>query len=224
MVDSGVFEKVKRSELPSGVKIIGTTGVMNKKSSGTLCGRVNVGGFKQVKGQHYDGSSISVPVTNGMAIKMALTLMLASGSIAHVVDMKGAFLHGKFEDGEMIYIKVPLGFEEFYDDDTLLLLKKWLYGLKQATMAFYRKLLVATRNIGLNRSSANPFLYYKWEGGRLVIMISWIDDNMIIGPTDLVLKLKNDLMIQFKCDDCRALTEYIGNKIEHMGKGSIRMV
>ncbi len=42
MVDSGVFKKVKRCELPSKVKIIDTTQAMKKKSSGTLCGRVNV--------------------------------------------------------------------------------------------------------------------------------------------------------------------------------------
>jgi hypothetical protein len=44
----------------------------------------------------------------------------------------------------------------------------------------------------------------------------WIDDNMIVGPLDLVLKLKSNLMEQFKCDDCGVLTEYIGNKIEHV--------
>ncbi len=81
---------------------------MKKNSSGLLRGRVNVQGFKQVEGQHYDGSSISAPVTNGMTTKIALTLMLASGGIAHVVGVKGAFLNGKLEDGEKIYIKVPL--------------------------------------------------------------------------------------------------------------------
>jgi hypothetical protein len=94
-----------------------------KRFSGTLHGSVNVRGFKQVEGQNYDGSIISAPVTNGMAIRMALTLMLASRSIAHVVNVKGAFLYGKFEDLEKINIKVTLGFEEFYNDDTVLLLK-----------------------------------------------------------------------------------------------------
>ncbi len=87
MVDSGVFEKVKRSEFPSEVKIIDTAWTMKKKSSGTLCGRVNVQEFKKVERQHYDGSSISAPATNGMTIRVALTLMLASGNIAHVVDI-----------------------------------------------------------------------------------------------------------------------------------------
>jgi hypothetical protein len=85
--------------------------------------------------------------------------MLASGGIAHVVDIKGALLYGKFEDGEKIYIKIWLGFEEFYDDNTVLLLKKCLNGLRKAAMAFYRKILAAASKIGLKRCSADPCLY-----------------------------------------------------------------
>ncbi len=66
-----------------------------------------------------------------------------------------------------MYLKIPLGFEEFYSSDMALLLKKTLYGLKQAAMAFYRKLLAATANIGLKRSSADPCLYTTsgWRAG-----------------------------------------------------------
>ncbi len=152
---------------------------------------------------------------------MSLTLMLMQGGIAHVVDMKGAFLYGEFKDRKKVHIKVLLGFKEFYDKDTALLLKKILYGLKQAVMAFYRKLLAATANIGLKQSSANPCLYYKWVDGRLVIMISWIDENMILGPSNLVMQLKKDLMQQFDCDNCRCLEEYVGNKIEYVGNDAI---
>jgi hypothetical protein len=67
---------------------------------------------------------------------LVLTLMLASGGIAHVVDVKGALLYGEFSNGEKIHIKIPLRFEEFYDKDEVLLLKKCLYGLKQGAMAF----------------------------------------------------------------------------------------
>jgi hypothetical protein len=198
MIDSGVFAPVKMSKVPKGVKLNDTTWAMKKKSSRTLHGRVNVRGFKQIDGQHYDSTSISVPVTNAMTIRIALTIMLMQGGIAHVVDVKGVFLYGKFEDGETIYIKILLGFEQFYPSNTVLLLKKMLYGLKQAAMAFYRKLLAAPKNIRLTRSTADPCLYYKWERGSLVIMISWIDDNMILGPEDLVMQVKADLMKQFK--------------------------
>ncbi len=102
-----------------------------------------------------------------------------------------------------------------------MLLKMTLYGLKLAAMAFYRKLLAAIANIGLKRSSANPCLYYKWVDCRLVIMISWINDNMILGPSNLVMQLKNDLMQRFGCNDCGYLEEYVGNKIEYAGNDAI---
>ncbi len=45
---------------------------------------------------------------NAMTIRIALSIMLMQGSIAHVVDVKGAFLYGEFEDRKKIYIKTPL--------------------------------------------------------------------------------------------------------------------
>ncbi len=99
-----------------------------------------------------------------------------------------------------------------------------LYGLKQAAMAFYWKLLTAMQNIGLKRSTADPCLYYKWERGRLVILISWIDNNMILGPEDLVMQVKADLIKQFKCDNCGKLEEYVGNKINYVGDDAVQFV
>ena len=55
-------------------------------------------------------------------------------------------------------------------------------------------------------------------------MISWIDDNMILGPTDLVMDLKKDLMTQFECNNCGRLEEYIGNKIKYVGDNAIQFV
>ncbi len=63
---------------------------------------MNARGFKQVKGHHYDGTKISTPATNSATITIVLTLMIMASMLAHVVDVKGAFLHGEFEDGEII--------------------------------------------------------------------------------------------------------------------------
>jgi hypothetical protein len=73
MVESGVFEKVKLSKLPSDVKVIDTTWAMKKKSNQTLHERINAWGFEQVEGQHYNTLSINAPVTNGMIILVALS-------------------------------------------------------------------------------------------------------------------------------------------------------
>jgi hypothetical protein len=111
-----------------------------------------------------------------------------------------------------------LGFEEFYDNDTVLLLQKCLCGLNQAAMAFYRELLAAASKIGFKQISADPCLYYKLEGGRLVIMISWINDNMIVGPSNLVLKLKSDLMEQFNVTTVESLQSTSGTRLNVLVK------
>jgi hypothetical protein len=61
---------------------------------------------------------------------------------------EGHFLTWR-EDGEVIYMKVPRGFEKFYPDDMVLKLKKCIYGLKQATMAFWRQLLLCMKSMGM---------------------------------------------------------------------------
>jgi hypothetical protein len=78
MLDNGVFEpvKMKISEIPKGTKLIDMTWAMKEKSNGTLRGRINVRGFRQIDGEHYDSTCISAPVTNAMSIKMALTLLI----------------------------------------------------------------------------------------------------------------------------------------------------
>jgi len=61
--------------------------------------------------------------------------------------------------------------------------------MKQAAKAFWRKLLWAAQVMGLSRSHADPCLYYKWVVGRLVMMISWIDENAIVGKEQDVFDL-----------------------------------
>jgi hypothetical protein len=88
-------------------------------------------------------------------------LMIMADMLAHVVDVKGEFLHGEFEDGEVIHMKVLQGFEKHFPEGSVLLLKKGLYGLKQAAKAFWRQLLRAESAMGLKQSTTNPCLYYK---------------------------------------------------------------
>ncbi len=161
-----------KKDLPPETKIIDSVWAMKKKSNGTLCGRLNARGFKQIEGQHYNGMTISSPVTNSATIRIVLVLMVMASMIAHIVDVKGAFLHGEFEDGEKVHMAISCGFEKHFPADSVILLKKCLYGLKQAARAFWRQLLQAAKKMGLTRSSADPCLYYKWNDGRLVMMLS----------------------------------------------------
>ena len=66
-----------------------------------------------------------------------------------MLDVKGAFLHGDFTDGEKVHMKVPQGFERWYDPRLyVLLLLQTLYGCKQSAMAFWRKILQCFDDMG----------------------------------------------------------------------------
>jgi hypothetical protein len=136
MVNCKVFEPVLKSDLPPGTKIIDSVWALKKKSNGTLRGRISAREFKQVKGQNYNGTTISSPVTNSATIRIVLVLMVMANMIAHVVGVNKAFLHGEFEDGKKIYMKILKGFEKHFPSESVLLLLKCLYGLKQAAKAF----------------------------------------------------------------------------------------
>jgi hypothetical protein len=48
----------------------------------------------------------------------------------------------------------------------------------------------------------------------LVLIVSWIDEYLIIEPKKAVAKTKKDLMERFDCKDCGDIEEYVGCKIQ----------
>jgi Reverse transcriptase (RNA-dependent DNA polymerase) len=152
-------------------------------------------------------------------------LAIMSGSPIHVVDVQGAFLHGDFDDGEVIYMKVPQGFERFYDMKQFVLrLLHTLYGLIQAAIAFWRKMVLAFAKIGFKRSKADPCVFYKWTPSGIVIWVIVVDDCAGSGPEHEVLKSKAQLMEIFACDDQGEMKEYVGCKIDYKRRSGYMMI
>jgi hypothetical protein len=112
---------------------------MKKKSNGTYRAIIDARGFEQVDSEHCDLDTKSSPVTCIVTIRIVMTLIVMAAWAAHLMDVHGAFLKGKFRDGEVIYMKVPQGFEKFYLQNVALLLLRTIYGLVQAALAFWRE-------------------------------------------------------------------------------------
>jgi hypothetical protein len=55
-------------------------------------------------------------------------------------DVEGAFLQGKFQNGEEMYMEVPDGMEQYYGSrkDVVLRMLVPIYGTKQAAECFYK--------------------------------------------------------------------------------------
>ena len=85
-------------------------------------------------------------------------------------------MNGRFQRDEVLYVDVPLGFEEYYPKGVLLRLLRTIYGLKQAAMQFWREMKQAFEYMEFDRSQADPCLYYKWVNDKLTVWITWVDD------------------------------------------------
>jgi hypothetical protein len=224
MLKHQVFEAVKIKDLPVGTKAIDSTWAMKKKANGTYRARLAARGFKQVEGVHYDPDSKSSPVVCDSSVRVMFVLATMAQWPIHVVDVKGAFLHGEFQDGEEIYMKVPQGFEQYYSaEEEWLKLLRTLYGLIQAAIAFWRKLVLAFIKIGFTRCKADPCVFYKWTANGIVIWVVVIDDCAGTGPEKELLESKAALKEIFDCDDQGIMTEYIGCKIER-GSGYMKIL
>jgi hypothetical protein len=210
-----VFTAVKLNEVPVGAKFLSSTWAMKKKANGTFRARLNMRGYEQEDGEHYDSASIASPVTNDITIRMMLVLMLMAGWTGYLVDVKGAFLHGEFENNEEIYTKIPEGFEKYWDPKVWAWkLTKTIYGMKQAAMCFWREILKAMNYMGFQRGSADPCLYWKYDKKKgYTIWLSWIDDCLGLGPRDNVMESKNEFCKLFDCDDIGEFKEYVGCKL-----------
>jgi len=127
------------------------------------------------------------------------------------VDIRTAFLNGELD--EEVFIAVPEGLYDMYPGKCFRL-KKAIYGLKQAAKAFWRQLLQCVEDIGFTRSAADPCLYVKNDSRHgLILIVSWIDDLLIVGSVEAVHDTRKQLQERFDCEDIGALQEYIGCKI-----------
>jgi hypothetical protein len=104
-----VFKPVPRNDLPDGEKVLTTTWAFKHKANGSRRGRLNARVYEQLEKEHFMADSVSSPVTNPATIRILILLLCMNPAwICKVEDVEGAFfLQGTFENGEVIYCKVP---------------------------------------------------------------------------------------------------------------------
>ena len=86
-------------------KIIDTTVAM--KLTGEMRVRVVGRGFKQKQGKQFKEDDISALVISLITIRIVLVLVCMCDWYTHLIDMEGAFLNTTFDNGEIIFVRVP---------------------------------------------------------------------------------------------------------------------
>ena len=95
------------------------------------------------------------------------------------MNVKTAFRNGNLE--EKIYMDQPIGFVSKGEEDKLYSLKRFIYGLKQSSRAWYFRFHEAITSFGLNMVSQDRYVYVKKTSKEIMFLNLYIDDMLLAG-------------------------------------------
>lgn len=148
------------------------------------------------------------PVVRHTSLRILFAIAIRDGYKIFQMDAITAFLQSELD--ETIYMHQPEG----YADSTgrVCLLKKSIYGLKQAGRQWNLKLNDVLKEFGLKRSDFDPCVYMN---ERLTILVAvYVDDFLIFYKCEIELgKLKAFLNTKLMMKEIGQATECIGIEI-----------
>ena len=177
MKKQGVWEKVKKKDIPEGANLLGCKWVFKKKKNGVYRARLIAKDYDQIPGVDYTENF--APMINNMTICTMLTeAQQNEDSIAYIVDVKTAFLYGEMD--VELYMQVPEGIEHNEDidpDEDCLQLKKTIYGTVQAARQWWKCFIKQLQDqMGFKQSRADPCLLFNKTEEGIVILCIYVDD------------------------------------------------
>nr|GEV95398.1 retrovirus-related Pol polyprotein from transposon TNT 1-94 [Tanacetum cinerariifolium] len=176
-------------DLPNGKRAMGTKWVFrNKKDERGIMirnkGRLVTQGNTQQKGIDYD--KFFSLVARIEAIRLFLAYASFKDFVVYQMDVKSDFLYGKIK--EEVYVCQPPGFKDLDFPDRVYKVKKALYGLHQASKAWYETLSTYLLENGYQRGKIDKTLFIKRHKGDILLVQVYLDD-IIFG---LQVKQKKD--------------------------------
>jgi Reverse transcriptase (RNA-dependent DNA polymerase) len=148
-------------------------------------------GFTQIEGIDY--TETFAPVAKFTSIRTLLALAAHQNLELHQMDVKTAFLNGDLN--EEIYMNLPPGFRK---PNVIWKLKKGLYGLKQASREWYKKIRTEFEALDFKRCQTDHGIFHLSKNGTRVIIAIYVDDLLILSNSSTAVdQVKSDLKKKF---------------------------
>lgn len=128
-------------------------------------------------------------------------------------DMVKAFLHSELQ--EKIYIHPPPGFDNSDYNGDVWLLKKSVYGLKQAGREFWKFVDREMRGMEFKRCIKDHSVWIRGKGELTVVSAGHVDDFVHAGPSKSIIdQHKIALGQKFVLKDMGAISKIVGITVE----------
>ena len=137
--------------------------------------RLTAKGYAQVEGVDYNDTF--APTVKTETLRGVLATAIKNDLDIAQLDVKTAFLIPRLPEDEVIYLEPPPGLN--LAPGKVLVLRKAIYGIKQAAHCWHNHLNMIMKKAGLFPSDADPCLYITKEDAApdsLVAAGVWVDD------------------------------------------------
>ena len=167
-------------------------------------------GFTQIYG--VDFVETFSPVASVRSIRIVLAIAAYHDYEIWQMDVKTAFLNGFLE--EVVYMTQPEGFLDPSNPNKVCKLKRSIYGLKQASRSWNFRFDQVIKKFDFLRSEEEPCVYMKFSGSKVVILVLYVDDILLIGnDIPMLVSVKTWLGKNFQMKDLGEAQYILGMKI-----------
>ena len=171
--------------LPPGKKAIGWVWKVKLRADGSIehyKGRFVAKGYSQRPG--FDYNEVFAPTVRNTTIRVVIALAAIEDMHLRTVDISNAFFKGDLE--EEIYMEQPEGFREL-GPEYVCKLQKSIYGLKQASRQWNKKLHATLVSIGFKRFESDRSVYIYARNGVQIIVPIFVDDITLASKSQKAL-------------------------------------
>jgi hypothetical protein len=168
-------------------------------------------GFAQEEGIDY--LETFAPVAKFCSIRALLSLTAYYDLELHQMDVKTAFLNGDLDVD--IYMEQPDGFIVKGKESLVCKLNRSLYGLKQASRAWYQKIDAVLRGLGFVPSEADHCIYRLYDKGLIMFIALYVDDLLVFSNSlKRLIDMKQQLSRLFEMKDLGDAHYILGIQIQ----------